>query len=109
VRRLIGRGLVPTALESGQALVAERDLAVDAAVVWARWVVELQAAAPLAEEALPVPESGRFAGMSGGEAFAATSEADVIDFVDHLLDSGARLSTFALADAYAQWMLDGAP
>lgn len=109
VRRLIGRGLVPTALESGQALVAERDLAVDAAVVWARWVAELQAAAPLAEEALPLPESGRFAGMSGGEAFAATSEADVIDFVDHLLDSGARLSTFALADAYAQWVLDGAP
>jgi len=109
LRRLIGRGLVPTTLESGQALVAARDLGIDPAAVWARWVAELQAAAPLAEEALPTAERGRFEGMSGGAVFAATSEADVLDFIDHLLESGARLSTFALADAYAQWVLDGAP
>lgn len=109
VRRLIGRGLVPTTLETGQALIAARDLGVAASAVWTRWLAELRATAPLAEEALPPATSGRFADMSGGEAFAASEEADLLDFVDHLLASGARRSTFALVDAYAQWVLDGAP
>jgi len=109
VRRLVGRGLVPTTLETGQELISARDLGVAPATVWARWIDELRATAALAEEALPVATSGRFADMSGGEVFAAVGEADVVDFVDHLLASGASRSTFALADAFAQWVLDGAP
>jgi len=109
VRRLIGRGLVATTLETGQALIAARDLGVVPSTVWARWLAELRATAPLAEEALPPASSGRFADMSGGEVFAASEEADLLDFVDYLLASGARRSTFALVDAYAQWVLDGAP
>jgi len=109
LRRLVGRGLVPTTLETGQNLISTRDLDVAPGTVWARWLDELRATAALAEEALPVATSGRFADMSGGEVFAAATEADLLDFVDHLLASGASRSTFALADAFAQWVLDGAP
>jgi tetratricopeptide (TPR) repeat protein len=109
LRRLIGRGLVLTTLETGQNLLSARDLGVAPSAVWARWLDELKATAALADEALPVPTSGRFADMAGGEVFAAATEADLLDFVDHLLDSGASRSTFALADAFAQWVLDGTP
>jgi len=109
LRRLVGRGLVVTTLETGQSLISARDLGVAPGTVWARWIEELRATATLAEEALPVATSGRFADMSGGEVFAAADEADLLDFVDHLLVSGASRSTFALADAFAQWVLDGAP
>ncbi len=109
LRRLIGRGLVPTTLETGQNLISVRDLGVAPGTVWARWLDELRATAALAEEALPEATSGRFAGMSGGEIFAAVEEQDLLDFVDHLLESGASRSTFALADAFAQWVLDGTP
>lgn len=109
LRRLVGRALVPTALDSGTALVTARDLTLVPSVVWARWVAELQALAELAEEALPAPTVGRFEGQSGGEIFRATQQQDVQDFVRFLLATGARQSTFALADAYAQWVLDGAP
>lgn len=109
VRRLIGRGLVATALESGQPLVGARDLGVAEATVWARWLAELHAVADLAEEVLPEVTEGRFAGRSGGRAFADSTLDDVVAFVDHLLASDARASTFALADAYAQWVVDGTP
>lgn len=109
LRRLIGRGLVATALASGQALVGPRDLGQAEATVWARWVEELHAVAEMADEVMPVATEGRFAGESGGQAFARSTVEDVADFVDHLLASGARASTFALADAYAQWVVDGAP
>ncbi|MFO8151125.1 MAG: tetratricopeptide repeat protein [Trueperaceae bacterium] len=109
LRRLIGRGLVPTTLETGQNLISVRDLGVAPGTVWARWLDELRATAALAEEALPEATSGRFAGMSGGEIFAAVEEQDLLGFVDHLLESGASRSTFALADAFAQWVLDGTP
>lgn len=109
IRRLVGRGLVLTAIDSGQALVTVRDLTVAADSVWARLVAELRDAAPLAEEAVPAATMGRFAGMSGGTVFRESTGADVRDFVDYLLDSGARYTTFAFVDAYAQWALDGAP
>lgn len=109
LRRLIGRGLIPTTLEGNQPLLTARDLGVAAATVWARLVAELRNVAAIAEEVLPVASEGRFAGLSGGAIFAASSEAEVLDFLTHLLDSGANQTTFVLADAYAQWILDGAP
>jgi tetratricopeptide (TPR) repeat protein len=109
LRRLIGRGLVLTSLDNGQALIGVRDLAFAAEAVWARLVEELRGSAALAEEAMPAATSGRFAGRSGGAVFEEATAADVQDFLDHLLDSGARYSTFAFADAFAQWVLDGAP
>jgi hypothetical protein len=109
LRRLIGRGLIPTSLESNQPLIATRDLGVAPATVWARLVQELQSLAPAAEEVLPVADVGRFAGMGGGEIFAISGEAEVVAFVEYLLASGAEQTTFVLADAYAQWVLDGAP
>jgi tetratricopeptide (TPR) repeat protein len=108
-RRLVGRGLVPTALETGQALVAERDLALGDAALLDRLVQELQLAAPAAGDVLPTIEAGRFAGLDGGEAFAVSGPDDVADFLAHLLASDARDSSFAFVDAYAQWIVDGAP
>ena len=108
-RRLVGRGLVPTALESGLALVSERDLALGDAALLDRLVRELQVAAPAAGDVLPAIEEGRFAGLDGGEAFAASGPDDVADFLAHLIASGARDASFAFVDAYAQWVVDGAP
>jgi len=109
VRRLVGRGLVFTALDTGQALFAARDVAGGAEALWARLLAELRSAAALAEEALPVASAGRFAGLGGAEVFLQSDEGDIRDFVDHLLASGARYTTFAFVDAYAQWVLDGTP
>lgn len=108
-RRLVGRGLVPTALESGLALVGERDLVLGDAALLDRLLRELQVAAPAAGDVLPTIEEGRFAGLDGGEAFAASGPDDVADFLAHLIASGARDASFAFVDAYAQWVVDGAP
>jgi hypothetical protein len=108
-RRLVGRGLVPTALETGQALVSERDLALGEAALLDRLVEELQLAAPFAGDVLPTIEEGRFAGLDGGEAFAASGPADAAAFLAHLLATDARDASFAFVDAYAQWIVDGAP
>jgi tetratricopeptide (TPR) repeat protein len=108
-RRLVGRGLTPTALESGQALVAERDLSLGRAALLDRLLQELLVAAPSADDVLPPIEAGRFAGRGGGEAFLQSGPEDVRDFLEHLLASGARDASFAFVDAYAQWVVDGTP
>jgi hypothetical protein len=109
LRRLIGRGLSPTTLESNQPLLSARDLGVAPATVWLRLAAELQSVASIAEEVLPVSIEGRFAGLSGATIFGAVGETEVVAFLEHLLASGARQATFVLADAFAQWVLDGAP
>ncbi len=108
-RQLVGRGLVPTALETGQALVTERDLALGEAALLDRLVQELQLAAPFAGDVVPPIDAGRFVGLDGGEAFAASGPEDVAAFLAHLLASDARDASFAFVDAYAQWAVDGTP
>jgi tetratricopeptide (TPR) repeat protein len=109
LRRLIGRGVVFTAFDGGAPLLTPRDLDVAAATIWQRFTNEIQAVAALAEEALTPPTRGRFAGASGGEIFAATTETDVRDFVAFLLSVGTRAVSVPLVDAYAQWVIDGTP
>jgi tetratricopeptide (TPR) repeat protein len=109
LRRLVGRALVFSDLERGAPLLGERDLSVSAAVVWARLVAELQGAAELAEAVLPEVQGGRFAGLGGGEIFAGVDEEVVRDFVEYLLERGSRNSTLVLAEAFADWVLIGAP
>ncbi len=108
-RGLVGRGLVLTALETGQALVTESDLSLGRAGLVDRLVRELQRAAPTADEVLPRIESGRFEGSTGGEAFTESGPEEVLAFLRYLLDSGARATSFAFVDAYAQWVVEGAP
>ncbi len=108
VRRLVGRDVSLLAFDSEQALVAPRDVA-QPSVVLARLLGELERAAPIAEEVLPRAESGRFEGLSGGAAFAASSETDVIDFLRYVLAEGAADTTFTFVDGYAEWLLQGAP
>lgn len=109
VRQLLGRSLVLTDLERGQPLVAERDLALPLEGPLARMVAELQGAADLAEAALPTVDEGRFAGLSGGAIYAEVDAATVRDFLTHLLASGSRNANLVLVDAFADWVLIGAP
>ncbi len=108
VRRLVGRDVTLLALETEQALFAPRDVA-QSGVVLARLLAELQVAAPIAEDVLPSIDTGRFAGSSGGEAFAASDEADVVDFLRFVLAEGAADTSFTFVDGYAEWLLQGAP
>jgi hypothetical protein len=108
VRRLVGRDVALVALETEQALFAPRDVA-QPGVVLARLLAELRTAAPIAEEVLPVIDDGRFAGSSGGEAFAASDESDVVDFLRFVLAEGAADTSFTFVDGYAEWLLQGAP
>jgi hypothetical protein len=107
LRRLVGRSLVMTAFESGRPLYSSADLGSQRLVP--TLVQELQATADLAEQALPRVETGRFAGLTGGQVFRDSSEQDVQDFLTYVLASEARDSQFSFVDAYAQWALDGAP
>jgi len=108
VRRLVGRDVGLVALETEQALFAPRDVA-QPGVVMARLLAELHAAAPIAEEVLPVIDAGRFAGSSGGAAFADSVESDVVDFLRFVLAEGAADTSFTFVDGYAEWLLQGAP
>ncbi len=108
LRRLVGRDVSLLALETERVLFVPRDLAQPEVVV-ARLVAELRAAAAVAEEVLPVAESGRFAGLSGGEVFDTSSEPDVLDFLGYVLDEGAADTSFTFVDGYAEWVLQGAP
>jgi hypothetical protein len=47
--------------------------------------------------------------MTGGELFRKSTESDVSDFLEYLLASGARDTSFIFAEAYAQWAIEGAP
>lgn len=108
LRRLIGRGVVLTGLQSGAPLYGRADLA-DPDVAVLRLVQELRATADAAEGALPAIEGGRFAGMSGGEAFRASEPDAVRDFLAYLAASDIQSGRFTFVDAYAQWLLDGTP
>lgn len=108
LRQLFGRGVVMTSLELGTPLYGKADLSIPERAV-NTMLAELHSAAPAAEEALPVVEVGRFAGLGGAELFAHSDADDVRDFLAYLAASGARDSRFVFVDGYAQWALDGAP
>lgn len=107
LRRLVGRSLVMTGFESGRPLYSAADLGAHG--LMATLLEELHSTADLAEQALPTVVDGRFAGSTGGQVFRDSSEQDIADFLDYVLASEARDSSFSFVDAYAQWALDGAP
>jgi len=72
-------------------------------------IAELRAAREAAEANLPVTETGRFAGLSGGVVFDQSDETDVRDFLAYLAADGVEDLRIAFVDAYAQWVVDGAP
>lgn len=108
LRRLLGRGVVLTELQSSAPLYDVNDLA-DPENAVARLVRELRATAGAAESALPQVDGGRFDGMTGGEAFEVSTPADVRDFLTYLAASDMQGGRFTFVDAYAQWVLDGTP
>lgn len=108
LRRLIGRGVVLTSLQAGRPLFGAGD-AERSRVVEDRLVDELRAAVTAAEEVLPEVDAGRFAGLTGGEAFERSDVGDVRDFLQFLLNEGLADVRLTFVDAYAQWLMDGAP
>lgn len=70
---------------------------------------ELNLAEAAADEVLPLISSGRFAGLSGGAAFSASTEADLRDFISYIAHPDLQGSSFVFVDTYAQWVLEGAP
>lgn len=108
LRQLLGRSVRLQALDTGLMLYGPADIAI-ADELPGILVDRLRASAPMAEEALPVIEEGRFEGMTGGELFEESSEQDVRDFLRYLLDSGARDTSLVFVEAYAEWALQGAP
>lgn len=108
LRRLVGRGVVLTSLATGRPLFGAADVTRTKAVT-ALLVEELRQAAEAAEGALPEITEGRFAGMGGGEAFERSDAGDVRDFLRFLADEGVADVSLTFVDAYAQWLMDGAP
>ncbi|HEX7002860.1 MAG TPA: hypothetical protein VF168_01575 [Trueperaceae bacterium] len=108
IRQLLGRNLLMQGLQSGTRLYGPEDLTRPDRLTRVL-LEELEASADAAEQALPEVDQGRFSGMTGGELFLSSTAEDVSDFIEYLLASGARDTTFIFAEAYAQWALEGAP
>lgn len=63
-----------------------------------------------ASNVIPYVDGGRFAGLTGGEAFAQTSESDVLDFLTWLADSPDYYEHQVMfVDVYADWVINGTP
>lgn len=108
LRRLLGRGVELLALANGRPIFGPEDVLRGEPVVPAL-IAELRSTASAAEESLPVAESGRFAGLSGGALFEQSDPQDIADFLDFLVREGVAQARLTFVDAYAQWALDGAP
>jgi hypothetical protein len=108
VRLLVGRDVTMLGLETSQPLYQARDVERGDRVLDVL-VNELRTTAAAADEVLPVPDEGRFAGRSGAEIFEASTREDVRDFVRYLLDEGAQDTSFTFVDGYADWAVAGAP
>lgn len=108
LRALFGYGVVLQSIETGGPLFDRQDLG-----NWPQSLAvlqhELELARTAADEVLPSVETGRFAGLSAGAAFDATTEADLQDFLDYIAHPDLQGSSFVFVDTYAQWLLDGAP
>lgn len=108
LRRLIGRGIVMRSLAADAPLYRAEDLGSGRQLADIL-LPELRASGAAADQALPEIVTGRFAGMTGAEVFGGSSAADIDDFVTYLLATDTRDTSFTFVDAYAQWVIDGAP
>ena len=108
LRALFGYGMTLQSIGSGGPLFDRSDLGHWPASL-AMLQNELTLARDAADEVLPSVETGRFAGLSGGAAFEATTEADLLDFLAFIAHPDLQGSSFVFVDTYAQWLLDGAP
>ena len=108
LRAVLGYGINMQSVADGSRLFSAADLG-----HWenslARLQDELIRSVPAADEVLPPIDKGRFSGMSGGEAFAASTEADIRDFLTWIAHPDLEGSSFVFVDTYAQWVVDGTP
>jgi len=108
LRQLVGRNVTLTSLTGSRPLFGADDVTTPTTVL-NLMIAELRAAREAAEANLPVTETGRFAGLSGGVVFDQSDETDVRDFLAYLAADGVEDLRIAFVDAYAQWVVDGAP
>ncbi len=108
LRRLIGYGITLQSFEGTSPLLDRRDLG-NWDVSAARLLAELRLTEQAADEVLPVIGTGRFEGLTGGQAFAATTEADLRDFINWIAHPELEGASFVFVDTYAQWVVEGAP
>ncbi len=108
LRQLVGRNVRLLSLTGGRALYDADDVANPGRIVNAM-IGELRVAVEAAEENLPVIEAGRFAGMSGGAVFETSGAEEVLAFLAYVAADGVRDLEIAFVDAYAQWVIEGAP
>lgn len=108
LRQLISRSITMTDIANASPLYASEDLARADTYLIDILLQELSATADLAEEALPIVETGRFEGLSGAALFNSSTEQDIRDFLQLLLSNTTGDSSFTFVDAYAQWALEGA-
>lgn len=108
LRPLIGWRVNMDSLITGTSLYGRNDLGRWDEVL-AAFYEELEFTQEAAEDVMPLVDSGRFAGMDGGEVFRATTESDLLDFILWIARADTQGARFAFAEAYAQWALDGAP
>ncbi len=108
VRQLFGRNVIMTGLEVESPLYGRADIGNTDAVI-DRMLGELRTAAPVAQQALPTVEEGRFAGMDGEELFTVSTAEDVREFLAYVASTGAQNTRFTFVDGFAQWAIDGAP
>lgn len=111
VRQLLARGVSLRTLENWQPFYSLEDSEnskADAKVKKAL-LEELAATAELAKENLPVAETGRFAELNGQEIFEQSTAEDIDNFLLFLIATSNESLDIAFVDAYAQWVLAGAP
>lgn len=108
LRAVYGYGIILQSIETGGALFDRQDLgnwSSSASVLQN----ELLIAHDAAEEILPRIDNGRFAGLSGGAAFEATTDDDLADFLRYIAHPDLDGASFVFVDTYAQWIIDGSP
>lgn len=111
VRQLLARGILLRNLETWKPyyrLEHLYDPTIDAHIV-PQMLQELRDTAQIADENLPTISLGKFAGMSGSQVFAQSSSDDVLDFLHFAAISTGEGIDIAFVEAYAQWVLEGAP
>ncbi|HHO55712.1 MAG TPA: tetratricopeptide repeat protein [Trueperaceae bacterium] len=105
LRQLISRDIFMYDIDD-KPFYSAKDLNKSNEVLEALLLTEVHNLAGLAEDKIPPVESGRFAGMTGGEMFSAATTADISDFLQYLLSTDANQSEFLFVDSFLQWALE---
>lgn len=111
VRQLVARGIILRNLETWQPYYSLQhiDNAIIDETIIPRLLQELRDTAHVADESLPAIGSGKFAAMSGAEVFEQSTAKDIRHFLHFAATTTGEGIDIAFVEAYAQWVIEGAP